>query len=208
MRRSRGFRGAEGGIVRVCTGGRRTATGIVLIGMLTLPALAGCAGGGHTEATASPSASGMTDAQLQVLVNNLLQCVRQHGAPGMPDVPVRNGHIVLPDENTVDQATKQNIDAARQACKAVEDRIPPSVLSNDNPDSQQSGGPTAADVPKLRAFAKCMRDNGVPDWPDPKADGSFPQQDDPVARQGKTPQLVAAVQACRQYWDGPIRFTP
>jgi hypothetical protein len=186
----------------VCTGGRRTATGIVLIGMLAFAALAGCAGGGRAGATASPSASAMTDAQLQVLVNNLVQCVRQNGAPGMPDVPVRNGHIVLPDENTVDQATRQNIDAARQACKAVEDRIPASVLANN---SQQSGGPTAADVPKLRAFAKCMRDNGQPGWPDPRADGSFPGQD---LRQGKTPQFRAAMQACQEFWDGPIRFTP
>jgi hypothetical protein len=188
--------------VRVDTGGRRTAVGIVLVGMVAaLAALAGC-GGGRAGAAASPAVSGMTDAQLQVLVNNLVQCVRQHGAPGMPDVPVRNGHVVLPDESTVDQTTLQNVDAARQACKATEDRIPASVLAND---TQQSGGPTAADVPKLRAFAKCMRDNGEPDWPDPRADGSFPGQD---LKQGKTPQFRAAMDACRQYWDGQIRFTP
>jgi hypothetical protein len=175
---------------------------MVLVGMVALPALAGCAGGGRAGATASPSASGMTDSQLQVLVNNLVQCIRQNGAPGMPDVPVRNGHIVLPDENTVDQATRQNADAARQACKAVEDRIPASVLADN---SQQSGGPTAADVPKLRLFAKCMRDNGQPDWPDPKADGSFPGQD---LRQGKTPQFRTAMEACQQYWGGSLRFTP
>jgi hypothetical protein len=182
------------------TGGRRAAVGIVLMGML-----AGCGGGGGAGAAASPSATGMTDAQLQVLVNNLVQCVRQHGAPGMPDVPVRSGHIVLPDENTVDAATKQNINAARQACKAVEARIPAAVLDN-NADSQRSGGPTAADVPKLREFAKCMRENGEPSWPDPKADGTFAGTD-PIVAQGKTPQLKTAIQACRKYWDGPIRFT-
>lgn len=189
--------------MRVRTGGRRTVTGIVLIGVLALTGLAGCTGGGRAGAAPSPSASGMTDAQLQVLVNGLVQCVRQHGAPGMPNVPVRNGHIVLPDENTVDQATKQNMDAARQACKAVEDRIPPAVLQ-DKADSQQAGGPTAADVPKLRTFAKCMRDNGEPNWPDPRTDGSFPGPD---LRQGKTPQFRAAMDACHQDWDGPIRFT-
>jgi hypothetical protein len=193
--------------MRVRAGGRRTAVGMVLVGVLVLLTLAGCAGGGRAGAAASPSSSGMTDAQLQVLVNNLVQCVRQNGAPGMPDLPVRNGHIVLPDENTVDQATLQNVDAARQACKAVEDRIPASVLGNNTPDSQESGGPTAADVPKLRAFAKCMRDNGVPDWPDPRADGSFPGQDI-VRSQGKTPQIIAEIRACQKYWDGPIRFTP
>jgi hypothetical protein len=183
------------------TGGRWTATGIVLLGMLVLALLSSC-DGGRRGATASPSASGMTDAQLQVLVNDLVQCVRQHGAPGMPDVPVRDGHVVLPDKNSVDEATQQNVPAARQACKAVEDRIPASVLADTD---QQSGGPTAADVPKLRTFAKCMRDNGEPDWPDPRADGSFPGQD---LRQGKTPQFRAAIEACRQYWDGPMRFTP
>jgi predicted small lipoprotein YifL len=171
-------------------------TFIVLIGLL---ALAGCSTSNPTPA-ASPSA--MTDAHLQVLVNDLVQCIRQHGAPGMPDVPVRNGHIVLPDKDSVDQATQQNVPAARQACKAVEDRIPASVRDNTG---GQSGGPTAADVPKLREFAKCMRDNGEPDWPDPRPDGSFPGQD---LRQGKTPQFIAAAQACQQYWDGPMRFTP
>jgi hypothetical protein len=164
-------------------------------------ALAGCGGGG-AGATASPSPSGMTDAQLQVLVNNLLQCVRQHGAPGMPEVPVRNGHVVVPDENSVDAATKQNLDAARQACKAVEDRIPASALENDS-SRQDSGGPTAADVPKLREFAKCMRENGQPNWPDPGADGAFHG-----TAPGKSPQFKTAMQACRTYWDGPIRFRP
>jgi hypothetical protein len=185
----------------MCTGGRRTAgaiVGIVVVGWL---ALTGC-DGGQAGAAPSPSASGMSDPQLQVLVNNLVQCIRQHGAPGMPDVPVRNGHIVLPDKDSVDQATQQNVPAARQACKSVEDRIPASVLDDQR---EQSGGPTAADVPKLREFAKCMRSNGEPDWPDPKADGSFPGQD---LRQGKTPQFVAAMKACQQYWNGPMRFTP
>jgi hypothetical protein len=172
--------------------------------MLALAALAGCAGGGRAGATASPSPSGMTDAQLQVLVNNLVQCVRQHGAPGMPDIPVRAGHIVLPDENTVDEATRQNLDSARQACKAVEDRIPPSVLA-DKPDGRRPGDPTAADVPKERDFAKCMRENGQPDWPDPKADGTFPGPD-VIAAQGKA-ALAPAFQACQKYYDGPIKFT-
>jgi hypothetical protein len=37
---------------------------MVLVGVFTVAALAGCARGGRAGATASPSASGMTDAQL------------------------------------------------------------------------------------------------------------------------------------------------
>lgn len=187
--------------MRVCAGGRRTATGIVLISVL---ALAGCGVGGGGAAP-SPSPSGMTDAQLQVLVNNLVQCIREHGAPGMPDVPVRNGHVVVPDKNSVDQATMANVDSARQACKAVEDRIPAAALNDGSGQQGQSGAPTAADVPKLREFAKCMRANGVPDWPDPSADGSF-RGPAPAAIQQKSPQLRTAMDACGKFWNGPIRF--
>jgi hypothetical protein len=171
---------------------------VVLVGVI---ALAGCGGGGSSAApSASPGA--MTDAQLQVLVNNLVQCVRQHGAPGMPDVPVRNGHVVLPNRDTVDQATLRNVDAARDACKAVENRIPAAVL--DNGGGQRGDGPSAADVPKLRQFAQCMRQNGEPNWPDPKPDGSFPGGD-PIAREGKS-VVGPKIQSCQKYYDGPIRF--
>jgi hypothetical protein len=181
----------------VLKGGRWTAAVVVLIGVV---ATAGCGGG--PAASPSPSPSGMSDAQLQVLVNNLVQCVRQHGAPGMPDVPVRNGHIALPDENTIDQATRQNVEAARAACKAVEDRIPTAVLQNS---SDRQGAPNAADVPKMRQFAQCMRQNGEPTWPDPNADGTFPGGDQIMAR-GKT-VVGPKIKICQKYYDGPIRFS-
>jgi hypothetical protein len=170
-------------------------------------ALAACSTGGRAHAGAAPSPTGMSDAQLQPLVNDLVRCVRQNGAPGMPDLPVRNGHIVLPNENTVDEATKRNIDAARQACQSVENRIPPSVLEKAGDQNQNRQGPTAADVPKLRQYAKCMRDNGIPDWPDPKADGSFPLANTPIAREGKSPRIITAMQACDKYWNGGLRFS-
>ncbi len=88
----------------------------------------------------------------------------------------------------------------------MEDRIPPAVLNDSG--NQDHGGPTAADVPKLRVFAKCMRDNGVPDWPDPKADGSFPSQGNPIVTEGKSPRVRAGLDACRKYWDGGFRFSP
>jgi len=181
----------------VVRGGRWAAVVFVLFGVV---ATAGCGGG--PAASPAPSPSGMSDAQIQVLVNNLVQCVRQHGAPGMPDIPVRNGHVVVPDENTVDQATRQNIDAARATCKAVEDRIPAAALEDPN---DQQGAPSAADVPKLRQFAQCMRQNGEPDWPDPKADGTFPGADQIMA-QGKA-VVGPKIQICQKFYHGPIRFS-
>jgi hypothetical protein len=187
-------------MVRLVKGG----VAAVLVGMLAVPA---CAAGGHPGAGASPSPTALSDARLQVLVNDLVRCIREHGAPGMPDVRVRNGHIVDPDENSVDTTTKANFETAREACKTFENRIPPGVLDGGGGDSRQQGDPTAADVPKLRQFAKCLRENGLPDWPDPRADGSFPATA-AVTGEGKSPRFMAAVQACRKYWDGGFRVSP
>jgi hypothetical protein len=178
---------------------------IALAGLLAVPA---CGAAGHgAGAGASPSATAMSDARLQTLVNDLVRCIREHGAPGMPDVRVQNGHVIQPDENSADNATKQNVDAALQACQKEKDRIPPAALGDGSDSSSKKAGPTAADVPKLRQFAKCMRENGLPDFPDPKADGSFPLAGSPLEREGKSPRVIAGMQACRKYWDGGMRFS-
>jgi hypothetical protein len=185
----------------------RLIKGGAVIALAACLAATACSSGGRgARAGASPSATAMSDAHLQTLVNDLVACIRTHGAPGMPDVRVQNGHVIDPDENSVDQATKQNFQTALDACKAVEDRIPPAVLGKGDSSSERAG-PTAADVPKLRQFAKCMRENGMPDWPDPKADGSFPMVPS-LQTEGKSPRYIAAAQACKRYWDGSIRMTP
>jgi hypothetical protein len=51
----------------------------------------------------------------------------------------------------------------------------------------------------MRKFSQCMRDNGLPDYPDPDPDGrvrgpGHEQQDDPKFR--------AAMEACRQQLPG------
>jgi hypothetical protein len=82
------------------------------------------------------------------------------------------------------------VDNAMKECQDILDKIP-----------QQGGGnfSSAQDVPQLRKFAQCLRDNGVPDWPDPKTDGSFPVLHTPLDT--KTPELQEARAACRIYWD-------
>lgn len=46
-----------------------------------------------------------------------------------------------------------------------------------------------------RAFAQCMRDNGVPDFPDPDAAGKFP--DAAEQRAHDDPKFQAASEKCR-----------
>ncbi|MFI7423742.1 hypothetical protein [Nonomuraea sp. NPDC049684] len=44
------------------------------------------------------------------------------------------------------------------------------------------------------AFAKCMRENGVPSFPAPGADGSFAKND-----KANTPEFTKAEEACKHY---------
>jgi hypothetical protein len=182
-----------------------------MVTVAALPVLVGCGSGGSRAAAPAASPTALSDAQIQVLINDLVQCLRENGVPGMPDVRVQNGRVLQPDEAGVDEATKRNFESALEACKSVKDRIPDSVFSEGQQDSQRDTSerrqPSAQDVPALRKFAECMRQNGVPEWPDPKGDGSFPASA-PLNREGKSPRVVAGLQACQQYWDGQLFFTP
>jgi hypothetical protein len=177
----------------------------VLTGLLVL---AGCGSGKGADAAPSASPS-MSDAQIQTIINQLVQCIRDNGAPGMPDVKVQNGRVVDPDENAVDDATKQNFDSALTACASIKNKLPPSVFGegSDGQDRTQRQLPTAEDLPALRKFAQCMRDNGIPEWPDPKADGTFPIVGTALESEGKSPRIVNAAHGCQQYWSGGITFS-
>ena len=71
--------------------------------------------------------------------------------------------------------------------------VPPLLLAACG--QRNGNGVTSADkVEAARAYAQCIRDNGVPDFPDPDADGrlrgvAHEQQDDPTFR--------AAMETCR-----------
>jgi hypothetical protein len=192
--------GSRGGVVRFKTMQRYWLVAVTLSAGL---ALGGCASGGGAAAGPSSSPT-LTDAQLQPAVDELVRCIRDNGAPGMPDVKVENGRAILPDESTVDETTKRNVPSALQACKSIEDRLPPSLF--DKPESEQQRSATADDVPALKAWSKCIRESGVPEWPDPKPDGSFPI-DNPAIKEGKSARIIAAWQACEQYWNGGIDRT-
>jgi hypothetical protein len=158
--------------------------------------LAGCggAGGAHAAASASPSVG---DAQVLAIGQQYSQCVRDHGVAGFPDPRVQDGHLSLPDSNGQNpKQMLQNNPQAEQACRTILDRLPASA--------KQTPAVTAADLQKLRQFAQCLRQNGMPDWPDPKPDGTFPIAGTPLGAEGKSPRMVAAMQACSQYWDKGI----
>lgn len=133
---------------------------------------------------------------MSALAREYAQCVREHGIPNFPDPVVSDGNVSY----GADDGTKAAVGAhpeAIAACKPIQDQI------------SQTGGknwqPTAADKVKLLEFAKCVREHGVPEWPDPDADGKFTissklEDENPVTR------INPALAACKKYWEGPVNF--
>ena len=142
-------------------------------------ALVGCSGGPSTGRAAG--AAGVTTSSGDVLAvwQDFAACARTHGVPGLPDPQLDStGKVQFPgyDGRSVPERVKAG-------CRSILDRLPPDV----RPDA----APT--DIPALLRYAQCMRVHGFPDWPDPKADGTFPAAQLPNE---KTPAVVAAMQAC------------
>jgi hypothetical protein len=109
------------------------------------------------------------------LVRQLLQCVRSHGDPAFPDPDIGQDGIPRWPADTHPPSQQ-----AQQACGSIYDRLPKPAATHP---------PTAADLAQERQFAQCMRQNGLANWPDPNADGSFSL---PPEYQQKTPRLVDA----------------
>jgi hypothetical protein len=100
--------------------------------------------------TASNSGTGSTkNATDQAKAVKFAECIREHGVPHFPD-PDAKGDFVF------------GIDVSpavwRKAVDACKDLQPPGALSGKRSPKQQSAA--------LR-FARCIRENGVKDFPDP-----------------------------------------
>jgi hypothetical protein len=112
------------------------------------------------------------------------QCIRENGVPDFPDPDAQGnfrgaGHELQGDPK---------FQAALQACRA----LAPSAAHEQN-----RGSP--AFVAQARKFAQCIRDNGVPDFPDPGPDGTFRGASHEL--QGD-PKFQAALQACQSNLPG------
>jgi hypothetical protein len=110
------------------------------------------------------------------------QCIRANGVPDFPD-PDPDGRLRGPAH---EQQDNPKFRAAQEKCR---DLAPGGEHQRSDP----------ASVEQMREFSQCMRDNGVPDFPDPDPDGRLrgpghEQQDDPKFR--------AAMETCRQKLPG------
>ncbi|HEU4349421.1 MAG TPA: hypothetical protein VFR35_16720 [Actinoplanes sp.] len=166
--------------------------------MLLLPALllalAGCAAaedardgvataGGATPApSASSTSAGAGDAGENGL--RFAQCMREQGMTWFEDpVPGERGiRVAVPKGQD-----KEKVDAAMEACRKF--------LPN-------GGEPPKLDAEALeqaRQMAKCMRENGVPGFPDPGANGEIQLDAGKLGMGPGDPTFDAAEKACARF---------
>jgi hypothetical protein len=113
------------------------------------PAVAS-ANGSTPAASASATAGADTDAPVK-----FSQCMREHGLSWFPD-PKPDGRLTI---DVPPGVPKEKVDAAQEACKQWA------------PGGGDAPKMDPADLEKVRQMAKCMRANGVPNFPDPQPDG-------------------------------------
>jgi hypothetical protein len=160
--------------MRITTAPALLACGVMLAASA---ALAGCGAGSAASRPASgTAAAGTPDASTMAIV----QCYRAHGDPGFPDPVYDPGdgrwHFAI-SPGTAPASTQR-------ACQ----HLFPSVSSS--PPVPQ------AQFQQLVRLAECIRQHGVPSWPDPNPDGAFGL---PPSLQQKTPAFAQAAKACQRY---------
>lgn len=158
---------------------RRSVVGAATL--LTIAALtAGCSGSdgpGVASAGSSPRAAAPGGQRPGTLA--YAQCMIRHGVKDFPE-PDGQGQLQIAKGQLPDVSSPQ-FQAAAQACKTLN---PASVAINP---AEQASRQAA-----LVKYAKCMRAHGVPDFPDPGANGTF----DVGGINPGSPQVQAADKAC------------
>jgi hypothetical protein len=113
------------------------------------------------------------------------KCMRENGLPDFPD-PKSGGRMQLP------AGIDPNSPEFRKADSSCKKYLP--TNGGQQGVSPDQGWPAAE---KLK-YAKCMRENGVPKFPDPASNGGF------LFKQGdaidpESPQFKSAEKACSKY---------
>jgi len=163
----------------------------LVVAVLTTSALAVAACGNEAD----PNSEANSRAAARNAALKFAQCMREHGVD-MPD-PGSGGRQVFkvgPGEDT----TPEEMETAQKACQKYQDKIKPKEMSEED---QQKFREAAL------ANARCMREHGIEDFPDPTFDENGGAQIRIDKRSGvnpESPKFQEAQKACESTMpDGP-----
>ena len=168
----------------------RTRTVVVLALTLALGPAA-CARTGAKDPqvasaqTAKPKASasaGATPSDDPDAPLKFARCMREHGISWFPDP--NNGKMAIRIPQGQDA---KKFEAAQEACKQY------------MPRGGERHKPSAEELEAARNMAKCMRANGIPNFPDPNPDGGISIDSKKIGAGPDDPRWKKAEQACAQY---------
>jgi hypothetical protein len=141
------------------------------------PQVASAQNGANPSASPSASASDDPDAPLK-----FSRCMREHGITWFPDPVAGKMQVAVP--KGTDQ---KKMEAAQEACKKF------------MPNGGEAPKPSAEDLERVRNMAKCMRENGVPNFPDPAPDGELSIDSSKLGTGPGDPTFDKAEKACSKY---------
>ncbi|WP_432929453.1 hypothetical protein ACQPZZ_05160 [Microbispora sp. CA-135349] len=123
-------------------------------------------------------------------------CMRHNGLPNFPD-PKPGGGIAFPEGGDIDPQSP-DFKKAEEKCKQY---VPAGPRIDAKNDADPNAGWSTTD--KLK-YAQCMRENGIPKFPDPDKNGGFAfMRDSGIDPQ--SPQFRQASSACAIYQPQNLR---
>jgi hypothetical protein len=136
--------------------------------LVALALLAAACGGSNSPRAAGGSSPGNSAPASAVAYSG---CMRSHGVPEYPD-PDSNGN--LPKDNAQDLGVSSSrYQTAERACRHLLPSSDTTFIASLTQCLMNSDCPPAVVQQALtegRKFAQCMRNHGVPNWPDPTID--------------------------------------
>jgi hypothetical protein len=142
-------------------------------------------GGGTATASAAAGAGDKKAAGLKYA-----QCMRDNGVKEFPDPEVDgNGQLTFDMPEDIPDSV---MNAAEEKCRDL------------RPFGPGAAGPDPQRIEQLRKLAQCIRENGVPNFPDPQDDGSSRYDPERIGLSGADdPRLKAAREKCRHLQPSP-----
>jgi len=160
--------------------------------MLLVVALSGCVGDEKEQQIASagggvkPSGGASVAPDDVAQGRKFAQCMRAAGID-MPD-PGPDGMAGIPAQAAGDEVKVKKMDAAMEKCREL------------LPNGGEPPKASAEDLAKARDYAKCIRENGLPSFPDPDAEtGAFRIDPD---KAGDLKKMSEAAKKCQQFGAG------
>ncbi len=161
--------------------------GVAVFGVaLVAFSLAACSQSKTTNRTATAAAGGISSgssADYQQAILQWTQCMRANGVPNFPD-PDAKGRFLI-DRTKID-VNSQAFISARRSCQ---DKFPAGIQS-------PSARADSDLLNQMLAYARCMRANGVPNFPDPQVVNGRPTLTLPPGIDQNSEAFIKAQNAC------------